>query len=56
MEFDDGDPEPEVEGIPLADDDSPKPAKPKPSHHDRTGRRDPRTGKPPRPLPGDAEG
>ena len=25
MEFDDGDPEPEVEGIPLADDDAAKP-------------------------------
>jgi predicted component of type VI protein secretion system len=31
MEFDDGDPEPEVEGIPLADDDSAKPGKPKSS-------------------------
>jgi hypothetical protein len=29
MEFDDGDPEPEVEGIPLADEETKKPAKPK---------------------------
>ena len=28
MEFDDGDPEPEVEGIPLADEEPTKPAKP----------------------------
>ena len=31
MEFDDGDPEPEVEGIPLADEEAAKPAKPKPA-------------------------
>ena len=31
MEFDDGDPEPEVEGIPLADEEAKKPAKPKSS-------------------------
>jgi predicted component of type VI protein secretion system len=31
MEFDDGDPEPEVEGIPLVDEDSLKAAKPKSS-------------------------
>jgi predicted component of type VI protein secretion system len=31
MEFDDGDPEPEVEGIPLVDEDSKKSAKPKSS-------------------------
>jgi FHA domain len=31
MEFDDGDPEPVVEGIPLADDETAKPGKPKSS-------------------------